>query len=152
MRISQTAMQRGGEAIDLFLTTFGVQRRLAGTYTSQKRWNDENVIHPVGGYSTIMVAAGGGATPVVADVDCTCGYAFAINKGSFAWSELAPIDWLESPTGTGEVLRLKDAVTPGQQMATWQGWIRWYATLVCNAPLKNGQMSGLNDDIPIIRF
>jgi hypothetical protein len=152
MQIAQTIRQRSGKSIDCFLTTLGVQRRLANTYASQKRWNDSNVTKVDGGYSAIMVAAGNDPVPVISDVDCVNGYAFALNKGSFAWAEVAKPDWLEAPDGKGSILHLKDGSSAGSKIAVWQAWIAWYSTLVNVAPLRNGQISGLNDDLPINRL
>lgn len=140
-----------GTSIDWFLTTLGVQRRLAGAYVSQKRWNDAKVLDIDGGYSAIMVAAGGKPVPVISDVDAPTGKAFAISKDSLAWAQLAPPDWLEAPDGNGGIMTLKDASTAGQKLAIWQGWVKWYAAFVCVAPLRNGQLTGFNDDIPILR-
>jgi hypothetical protein len=152
MTQAQRIRQRGGEKIDVILTTYGVQRKLANTYASQKRWNDANVTKIDGGYSAIMISAGGDPVPVVADVDCPNGTAFELNKASFAWAELAPPDWLEAPDGKGSILHLKDGSTAGSKVTVWQGWIKWYAALINVAPLRNGQITGLNDDQPVARI
>lgn len=152
MQLAQQIRQRGGQQIDLFLTSLGVQRRLANTYQSQKRFNDAQATKIDGGYSAIMVAAGNDPVPVVADVDAPAGFAFALNKSSFAWSEVDRPGWLEPPEGQGGLLYLKDASTAGQKIAVWQAWIVWYATLVNVAPLRNGQIKNINDDIPIARL
>jgi hypothetical protein len=141
-----------GNGLDWFLSNLGVQRRLANTYQSQKRLNDAKVVDILGGYSAIMVAAGNKPIPVISDVDCPYGKVFAINKESLAWAELARPDWLEAPQGGGGILFLKDGATPGLKLAIWQGWIKWYATLVCTAPPRNGQITNLNDDVPIQRL
>jgi hypothetical protein len=151
MRLAQQIRQRGGKTIDVIVTTYGVQRRLANTYASQKRFNDAGAVKIDGGYSAIMVAAGGDATPVVADVDCPNGVAFELRKDSFAWAEVAKADWLEAPDGKGSILHLKDGATAGSKVSDWQAWIVWYAALACVAPLRNGQITGINDDIPIAR-
>lgn len=152
MQLSQTIRQRSGKTIDSFLTTLGVQRRLANTYASQKRWNDANVTKIDGGYSAIMVAAGNDPVPVISDVDAVNGTVFALNKASFAWAEVARPDWLEAPDGKGSILHLKDGSTAGSKIAIWQAWMVWYATLVCVAPLRNGQITTVNDDIPVARL
>lgn len=152
MQTAQRIRQRSGKNIDLFLTTLGVQRRLANTYASQKRWTNADVVDIDGGYSAIMVAAGNKPIPVISDVDCVNGYAFALRKESFAWAEMAKPDWLEAPDGRGSILHLKDGSTAGSKVAIWQAWIAWYATLVNVAPLQNGQISQFNDDIPIARL
>ena len=152
MRLSQQIRQRSGFQIDSFLTTLGVQRRLANTYASQKRWNDAQVTKIDGGYSAIMVAAGNTPVPVVADVDAPNGWAFALNKASFAWAELDKPDWLSPPEGGGYTLHLKDGATAGSKLRIWQAWMIWDAALVCVAPVRNGQVTSLNDDIPVARL
>lgn len=154
IQLAQRIRQRAGtkgNGLDWFLTSLGVQRRLAATYTSQKRLNDAKVVDVLGGYSAIMVAAGNKPVPVISDVDAPFGKAFAINKASMAWAELARPDWLEAPQGGGGIMFLKDGATPGQKLAIWQAWVKWYATLVCVAPPRNGQIVNLNDDVPIAR-
>ena len=154
IQLAQRIRQRAGtkgNGLDWFLTSLGVQRRLANTYTSMKRLNDAKVVDVLGGYSAIMVAAGNSPIPVISDVDCPFGKAFAINKSSLAWAELARPDWLEAPQGGGGILHLKDGATPGSKVAIWQAWVKWYATLVCIAPPRNGQIINLNDDVPIAR-
>lgn len=151
MQMAQKIRQRSGKNIDCFLTTLGVQRRLANTYASQKRWNDAQATKVDGGYSAIMVAAGNDPVPVISDVDCVNGTAFALNRGSFAWAEVAKPDWLEAPDGKGSILHLKDGSTAGSKVAIWQAWMAWYATLVNVAPLRNGQIGQLADDLPVAR-
>lgn len=148
MQTAQTIRQRSGKQIDSFVTTYGVQRRLANFYQSQKRWNDDRATTIDGGYSVINVSAGNKAVPVIADTDCVNGYAFALAMDTFAWSELASPDWLQPPQG-GSIFHLKDGSTAGTKQAIWQAWIAWYATLVNVQPNRNGQISQLKDDVPI---
>ena len=152
MQLAQTIRQRSGKGPDSFLTSLGVQRRLANQYASQKRWNDANVTKVDGGYSAIMVAAGNDPVPVIADVDAPAGIAFALNKGSFAWAEVARPDWLGAPDGNGSILHLKDGATAGTKLGIWQAWMVWYATLVNVAPNRNGKITNLNDDVPVVRL
>lgn len=151
MQIAQRARQRSGFTIDRFVTTFGVQRRLANTYQSLKRWNDGNATNIDGGYEAIMVSAGGKPTPVVADVDAVNGQVFALNQGSFAWCELGRPDWLTAPEGPGQIFHLRDGSTAGTKLAIWQAWIRWYAQFICVAPHRSGRIINLNDDLPVLR-
>src|SRR5215475_538588 len=152
MQLAQRIRQRSGKNVDLFLTTLGVQRRLANTYASQKRFNDAQAVKINGGYSAIMVAAGNEPVPVVSDVDAPCGLAFALNRSSFGWAEVAPADWLMAPDDKGSILQLKDGSTTGSKLALWQAWIAWYATLVCVAPVRNGKLTAINDDVPVARL
>jgi hypothetical protein len=152
MQLAQKVRQRSGKNVEVFLGTLGVQRRLANTYASQKRWTNDSVLKVDGGYSAIMVAAGNDPVPFIADVDAPNGVAFGPNKGSFAWAEVARPDWLEAPDGKGSILHLKDGSTAGSKVAVWQAWLAWYATLVCVAPIRNGQLTGFNDDVPVARI
>ena len=152
MQLAQTIRLRSGKGPDSFLTSLGVQRRLANQYASQKRWNDASVTKVDGGYSAIMVAAGNDPVPVIADVDAPAGVAFALNKGSFAWAEVARPDWLGAPDGNGSILHLKDGATAGSKLGIWQAWMVWYATLVNVAPNRNGKIVNINDDIPVVRL
>lgn len=151
MQQAQRIRQRSGKTIDVFVTSMGVQRRLANTYASQKRWNDAAATTIEGGYSAIMVSAGGKPVPVVSDVDAPNGYVFSLTKGSFAWAELAAADWLSAPNSGGSILHLKDGSTAGTKLTVWQAWIAWYATMVCVAPHQNGVIKNINDDLPIAR-
>jgi hypothetical protein len=153
MQLCQTIRQRSGQNPDLIMFSYGGQRRLANTYASQKRWNDGNATHPVGGYAgAIPVSAGGQPIPVMADVDCPAGKGFALNKGSYAWAQLSAPDWLEAPDGKGSILYLKDGAALGTKARVWQAWMNWDAVLVCVAPNRNGQFLNVNDDIPIVRL
>ncbi|HEX9007328.1 MAG TPA: phage major capsid protein [Bacteroidota bacterium] len=153
MALAQTIRQRSGKTPDLGMLTLGGQRRLANTYASQKRWNDDNVTKPAGGYAgAIPVSAGGTPIPMLADVDCPAGQGFLLNKQSFAWAQLGPPDWLESPDGKGSIMVLKDGSSLGTKSRVWQAWIAWDAVLVTVAPNRNGKFININDDIPVARL
>lgn len=150
IQLSQKIRQTAAKSPDVFLTTLGIQRRLANTYTSQKRWNDAKSLAMDGGYSAIMVAAGNNPIPVIADVDAPTGFAFGLRKDSFAWTELQKPDWLSAPDGKGSILTLK-AGASGTRSATWQAWMGWYAALACTARNQNGRIVTLGDDNPVGR-
>ena len=151
MQLAQQIQLRTGKRIGSFVTTLGVQRRLANQYTSQKRYNDAKAIKVDGGYSAITVAAGGQPCDVIGDTFAVNGFAFALPQDeSFAWAELDKPDWLRAPTGGGEVLYLKDGSSAGSKVATWQGWMAWPAGLACIAPNRTGKLKNLNDDIPVV--
>jgi hypothetical protein len=152
MQLAQRIRQRSGKDPDVVLTTLGAQRRLANTYSSQKRWNDAAAVKIDGGYSAIMVSSGNNPMPVLSDVDAPIGCAFELNKGSFAWAELAKPDWLKAPDGNGSVWYLKDGASLGTKSTVWQAFMTWYATLVNVAPLRNGQITNINDDLPVARI
>jgi hypothetical protein len=150
MQLAQQIQQRTGKRVGEFVTTLGVQRRLANTYVSQKRYNDAQATEIEGGYSMITVSSGGRPAGVIADTFAVNGMAFALPQDeTFAWAELLPADWLIPPDGKGSVLHLKDGATAGSKLATWQAWIRWPAGLACVAPNRTGQVKNLQDDLPV---
>lgn len=154
MKSAQRAKQRtgAGKLVDLYLASPGVQRRLSNTYTSQKRWTDANATKIDGGYSAIMVSAGGKPIPVVSDDDTPNGFVAGIRKDTFAWAEVDKPNWLQAPDQSGGIWHLKAAATAGQNMAAWQAYFGWYAALICTAPAANIQISQLKDDIPVARL
>lgn len=148
MQQAQKIRQRTGQNVERYITTYGVQRRLANQYQNQRRWVDANGLTIDGGYQSIMVSAGGKQTPVIADTDCPNGFVFSLNMSPFAWAELGQPGWLEPPDG-GSIFHLKDSTTASRKVATWQAWIIWYATMICTAPNREGQISQLKDDVPV---
>jgi hypothetical protein len=151
IQLSQTIRKKSSKTPDVFLTTLGVQRRLANTYTSLKRYNDAKVVDVSGGYSAIMVAAGNNPIPVVSDVDAPLGFAFGLKKDVFAWCELSKPDWLTAPDGKGSIMTLKTGSAAGSRQAIWQAWLGWNAALVCTARNQTGRIKGLQDDLPVAR-
>ncbi len=152
MQLAQVARQRASKPFDVFLTTLGIQRRQANQYQSQKRWNDASSVKTTGGYSAIMIAAGGTPVPLIADVDAPVGYVFGLRKDTFCWSQIEAPNWLTPPDGDGGMFHLKDGSVAGTKQATWQAWLGWYATLINVRPQANGQISQLKDDIPVARL
>ena len=153
MSLAQTIRQRSGKTPDIGILTLGGQRRLANTYASQKRWNDDSATKPEGGYGgAIPVSAGGKPIPMLADVDCPNGTGFLLNKDMFGWSQIGPPDWLEAPTGNGSILYLKDGASLGTKARTWQGWLCWDAVLTNLAPNRSGKFVNINDDQPVVRL
>lgn len=150
MQLAQQIQLRTGKRVRQFVTTLGVQRRLANTYTSQKRFNDAKATEIDGGYSEITVSAGGQPASVIGDTFAVNGYAFALPQDeTFAWAQIHPAKWLQPPDG-GPILHLKDGSTAGSKVATWQGWISWPAGLACIAPNRTGQIKNINDDRPVV--
>ena len=138
MQLAQRIQNRTGKRVKQFVTTLGVQRRLANTYTSQKRYNDARATEIDGGYTEITVSAGGQPAGVVGDTFARNGYAFAMPQDeTFAWAELTKPDWLLAPDGKGSILHLKDGSTAGSKVATWQAWLTWPAGLACVAPNRD---------------
>lgn len=152
MEQAQRAQQISGKRIDVYVTTPGIQLRLAGQYQSQKRWTDANSVKIDGGYSAINIAAGGRPIPVVSDTDCPNGWAFGLNKDTFAWSEMGKPDWMKDPAGGGVAWQLKTGPTAGTYQSFWQTWFLWFATLVNVQPNANVAISGLRDAVPVPRF
>ena len=151
IQAAQAIRKVSAKGPDVFLTTLGAQRKLAAQFTSQKRWQDAKSLEMQEGYSAIMVAAGAKPIPVIADVDAPVGFAFALNKGSFAWTELQKPDRLSAPDGKGSILTLKTGSAAGTREAKWQAWLGWYAALVCTARNQNGRIKNLVDDTPVAR-
>lgn len=131
---------QGNGEVEVFLTTRGVRRRLADTYSSQKRYNDARAVEVHGGYTAIMV----NEIPVVSDDDCPKGFVFGLNKGSFKWFQQAGPAWLESKDGT--VFNLQPGSSLGTYNAAWMAWFKWYASFACVAPNRNGVITSCADD------
>lgn len=136
--------QNGNGEVEVFLTTRGIRRKLANTYQSQKRFNDKTATQINGGYSAIMV----NEIPVVIDDDCPKGFAFGLNKNSFKWFQENEPGWLQQ--GNGGIFHLKHGVSnAGEFKAIWIAFFRWYASLGCEAPNRNGRIEKALDDAPV---
>ncbi len=131
---------QGNGDVEVFLTTRGVRRRLADSYESQKRFNDQKAVDIHGGYSAIMV----NEIPVVADDDCPLSFAFGFNKSALKWFEQVKPGWLQSEGG--DIFQLKSAGT-GTWAAVWQAWFKWYAAFSCVAPNRTGRLEFCSDDL-----
>lgn len=132
----------GNGEVETIVTTRGIKRRLADTYQSQKRMNDARMVEVHGGYTAIFV----NEIPVISDDDCPKGYVFGINRESFKWFELTKPGWLEQK---GNVFQMKNSTTAGYKMNVWQAWFRWYASLGCIAPNRNGVIYNCTDDTAV---
>lgn len=138
------ASSSGEDAIgelDVWLTTRGIRRRLAGTYTSQKRFNDAKAMEIHGGYSAIYV----NETPVIADDDVPKGYAFGLRADAFTLFEVEQPDFLKDPE-SGRVWHLATGSTAGSRAAKWQAWWVWYANLGAGAPNQVAVIYGAADE------
>jgi hypothetical protein len=127
--------------LDVWLTTRGIRRRLAGTYTSQKRYNDARAMEIHGGYSAIYV----NETPVIADDDVPKGYAFGLRNDAFTLFEVERPDFLADPE-SGKVWNLANGSVAGTRKAVWQAWWVWYANLGAAAPNQVAVISGAADE------
>jgi hypothetical protein len=132
--------RRGFGKVGPFLTTLGIRRRLAGTYTSQKRYSDANAVEIHAGYTAIYVDE----NPVIADEDAQKGEVLAMTKDALVWVEQAAPGWLKQKDGT--IFHLKDDSTPGQKQATWQAWFKHYCNLASYLPAKGGRLTNCQDD------
>lgn len=132
--------RRGFGKVGPFLTTLGIRRRLAGTYTSQKRYNDANAVEVHGGYTAIYVDE----NPVIADEDGQKGEVLAMTKDALVWVEQAAPNWMKQKDGT--IFHLKDGTTPGTKEATWQAYFKWYCNLASYLPAKGGRLTNCQDD------
>jgi hypothetical protein len=127
--------------VEVFLTSRGIRRRLADTYQSTKRFNDARAVEVHGGYTAIFV----NEIPVVIDDDIPKGYAFALRKDAFLWTQVQDPDWLTDPK-TGVAWHLGMGSTLGRRRAAWQAWFVWYAALACVAPNRTGAITGAADE------
>jgi hypothetical protein len=132
---------QGNGDVEVFLTTRGIRRRLADSYESQKRFNDQKAVDVHGGYSAIMV----NEIPVVADDDAPKTNVFGFNKSALKWFEQVKPGWLQSEGG--DIFQLKSAGT-GTWAAVWQAWFKWYAAFACLAPNRTGVIRFCTDDLP----
>jgi len=146
MQMAQRIKIRTGQDITQFVTTYGIQRRLASTFQNQRRWTNAEGLTLEGGYQSLMISAGGKQVPVTADRDCPTGKRFALNMKPYAWAELGTPGWLENGGG---LFHLKDGSTAGTKLATWQAFIVWYAALICQNPATQGRIEQIKDDVPI---
>ena len=142
----------GQGEVEVFVTTRGVRRNLADTFQSQKRFTNKEAVQIHGGYSAIMVAAGAGEVPVIADDDAPRTWVFAIDKDALRWFVLAGPGWLGQPRGEGGsgIFHLKHTSTTGQRQAVWQAWCYWYAALGAVAPNRLGALKFATDDAPTV--
>lgn len=142
IQLADAAASAGGDSdLEVFLTTRGVRRRLAGTYTSQKRFNDARAVDVHGGYSAIYV----NEIPVVSDDDVPKGYAFGLRNDAFTWFEVDQPGWLSDPD-SGKVWQLANGSVAGSRKAAWQAWWVWYANLGANAPNQLAVIFNAADD------
>lgn len=151
MQLAQQVRQRSGFTPDLGVMTLGVLRRLSNTYSSGKRWNDNNATDYKGGFDTIFVSAGGQPIPMRGDPDAPNGCLFLINNGGLCWSQIGPPDWLQPPDDKGSVFQLKSAGT-GVWARIWQAWLIWDCCLVSIAPARQAKMINIYDDVPVTRI
>lgn len=129
---------RGQGEVEEFLTTYGIRRRLAATYTSVKRFNDAQAVNVKGGYTAIYVDD----VPVLCDPYLPKGDVYALQSDALAWFEQTSPGWLQQKDGA--VFNLKPA-TNGYS-ASWQAFFRWYVTLGALKPFKLGRLTNCTDD------
>lgn len=147
--IADRVGETGQGETESYITTRGIRRRLADTFQSTKRFTNREAVQIHGGYSAIMVASGSGERPVVIDDDCPKGNVFALDKSALRWYQQTTPGFLADPK-SGQILQLKDGSTPGTKEATWQGWLRWYASLATTAPNRLGRLRFCTDDAPSV--
>lgn len=138
--IRDSVNRRGFGSVDAFLTTLGVRRRLAGQYTSNKRYNDAQAVEIHGGYTAIYVDE----TPVYIDEDGQKGEVLAMAKDALTIVEQAPPNWLKQKDGT--IFHLKNGSSAGTKEATWQAWFKWYYDLASFLPARAGRLTNCQDD------
>jgi hypothetical protein len=139
-QLRDSVNRRGFGKVEAFLTTLGVRRRLAGTYTSQKRYNDAQAVEIHGGYTAIYVDE----TPVMVDEDGQKGEVLALAKDALTWVEQAAPNWLKQKDGS--IFTLKNGSAAGTKEATWQAWFKWYCDLASFLPARGGRLTNCEDD------
>ena len=144
-QLANSIGKTGQAEVGVFVTTRGVQDRLALTYESQKRFEATRPVELHGGYEAIYV----NKIPVIYDDDCPLGFAFALPKNineTFTWKQTGDPDWLKSEDG--QIFNLKNSTTAGRKVGAWQAWIEWNAALGCISPQRVGQLRYMQDDDP----
>lgn len=140
MNLADKVSAAGNGDVEMFLTTYGVKRRLAESHAPAQRFNDTKAVELHGGATSVFV----NEIPVISDPDCPKGYAFGINKSALKIMEIGPPAWLEQ---NGQILFLKNAGT-GSNAATWQGYWVYYCALASIAPNRTGRVEFAQDDAP----
>ena len=130
----------GNKKISAFLTTRGIQTKLAAQYQSMKRFNDAKAVDVEGGYTGINV----NMVPVIFDDDCPKTWAFAVDNKALKWYEQDGPGWLQ--VNDSSVFRLKAGATAGTNVAAWQATWDWYAALGCHRPNAVGALKWCLDD------
>ena len=128
------------------MTTRGIRRNLADSFQSTKRFTNREAVQIHGGFSAIMVSAGAGEVPVIIDDDCPKQNVFAIDKEALRWYQQTTPGFLADPK-SGQIMHLKTSGSSGQRVATWQGWLRWYASLATVAPNRLGRLRFCTDEV-----
>lgn len=140
-QIKDSINTRGFGEVQEFLTTYGIRRRLAGTYTSTKRFNDAEAVKIQGGYTAIFVDE----VPVLCDNYMSKGDAYALNSDALRWFEQTKPGWMQQKDGS--IFNLKTGPVAGTYAATWQAFFRWYATLGAKKPALLGRLKNCADDV-----
>lgn len=135
--------QQGNGDVEVHLTTRGIRRRLAESYSSQKRFTNKEAVEVHGGYSAIMV----NEVPVIADDDAPKGYSFGFNKSALKFFEQAAPQWLQQ--GDGTIFQKKIVESGAGVAAIWQAWFKWYVSFGCVAPNRTGRLEFCSDDAPV---
>lgn len=145
-RISDKVGATGQGETQSFVTTRGIRRNLADSFQSTKRFTNREAVQIHGGFSAIMVSAGAGEVPVIIDDDCPKQNVFAIDKEALRWYQQTTPGFLADPK-SGQIMHLKTSGSSGQRVATWQGWLRWYASLATVAPNRLGRLRFCTDEV-----
>lgn len=145
-RIVDKVGATGQGETESFVTTRGIRRGLADSFQSTKRFTNREAVKIHGGFSAILVSAGGGELPVLIDDDCPKQNVFAIDKAALRWYQTNTPGFLADPKN-GQIMHLKTTGSSGQRVATWQGWLRWYASLATVAPNRLGRLRFCTDEV-----
>lgn len=146
-KIADKVGATGQGETQVYISNRGVRRNLADSFQSTKRFTNREAVQIHGGYSGIMIASGNGEVPLVIDDDAPFAEAYAIDRDALRWYQQTTPGFLEDPK-SGQILHLKDGSSAGTKEATWQGWLRWYASLASVAPNRLGKLRYCADDTP----
>lgn len=130
--------------IDVYTTSRGIRRQLVAEFASQRRWVNEKTTDLTAGYESIEV----NGKPCVIDDDHPKGKVFGLTMETFSIMQLTEPGFVESEAG-GALIELKktaDTTTGAvSHQATYQAWYRYYFTLACQDPARNGVIKSAAD-------
>lgn len=132
--------ENGRGDIDLYLATRGERRRLVDEFASQRRWVNEKTTDIAAGFDSIEV----NGKPCVIDDDCPKGEVFALSTETLKVLQMTEPGFVQSSEGNARIeLKVNG---DGQHLAVYQAFYRYYMTLVCTDPARNGRITGAADD------
>lgn len=136
MQMIEKLRARSRQTPDLIVTRPGIVLKYSEIFLPLRRLDGQDV-QLKGGYKPLAaVIHGGGAIPVIGDVDCPSSKMFFLNTGSFRMADVVGTDWADMDGTTFDRVVDKDAI---------EGYIRKYWQLVTIQRSANGLLGDLND-------